>query len=215
MGRWEPGLDGYVHGPAAAAQATRLALERVPDPSVMALVEGVSDQIALDTLATLRGLDLLGARIAVVPIGGAQAVARFVREHTAVPTVAMCDAAEYEWFARVLPSDLIAVCRADLEDELIRGLGVDAVLAVLEANGDRRRYTTLTKQAAWQGRDPGQQLRRFVGAGARRKLRYARALVNAAVAVDRVPAPIEAVLSCAWRAAGSPPARPGPAADHC
>ena len=43
------------------------------------LVEGVSDQRALEALAERRGRDLEAEQVAIVPIGGAQAIGRFLR----------------------------------------------------------------------------------------------------------------------------------------
>jgi hypothetical protein len=47
---------------------------------------------------------------------------------------------------------------------------------------------------AWRGRAAGDQLRRFMGSGGRRKIRYARLLVDA-LALDRVPRPLDGVLA--------------------
>ena len=191
--------DGYVHGSGAATEATRLALDRVTDPVAMLLVEGVSDQIAVDTLAAHRRRDLVGERVAVVPIGGAQAIARFRSEYPDVRAVALCDYPERAWFQRVLPTPDVFVCVPDLEGELIGALGARAVAELLADHGDRRPLTTLQRQAAWRTRSLEEQVRRFIGAGARRKLRYARVLVDAAVAADRVPAALEGVLAAVSR----------------
>jgi len=193
-------VPGYVHGPAAATDGLRLALTATPDPLVMILVEGVSDQIAVETLATRRGRDLTAERVAVVPIGGAGAMRRVLAEHASatVRLAALCDADEEALVrcgigasGRDVP---VHVCDADLEAELIRAVGVDRVLAVLDREGDLRSFTTLQQQAAWRGRPVDSQLRRFIGAGARRKLRYARLLTDAAVDVDRTPRPLVDVL---------------------
>jgi hypothetical protein len=85
------------------------------------------------------------------------------------------------------------VCDPDLEAELIRALGADAVLEVAEAQGDLGAFRTLQKQAAWQGRPVEAQLRRWLGSGGRRKIRYARLLVDA-LDLDRVPRPLDRVL---------------------
>jgi len=45
------------------------------NPRAVVLVEGVSDQRALTTLATRRGRDLDTEGVSVVPIGGAHSVA--------------------------------------------------------------------------------------------------------------------------------------------
>jgi hypothetical protein len=71
------------------------------------------------------------------------------------------------------------VCIVDLEDELIRALGVPAVEEILRANGDLRRFPTLQQMPAWGGRATEEQLRRFMGIGGLRKIRYAGWLVDA------------------------------------
>jgi len=131
--------------------------------------------------------------IAVLPIGGAQALGRFIRElpHDRL-LVGLCDAGEEAVFRRFL--DTFFVCVEDLEDELIRALGPEAVEAVLEANGDLGSFRTFQKQPAWRGRELSSQLRRFLGSADRRKVRYARLLVEA-LDLDRVPLPLEGVLA--------------------
>jgi hypothetical protein len=84
-------------------------------------------------------------------------------------------------------------CVADLEEELIRALGADRVLAVAEAQGDLGSFRTLQKQPAWQGRPVEEQLRRWLGSGGRRKIRYARYLVEA-LEPGEVPRPLDLVL---------------------
>ena len=86
------------------------------------------------------------------------------------------------------------VCGADLEDELIRALGAAAVEDVVDAHGDLGPFRTLQKQPAWQGRLTEEQLRRFMGSGGRRKIRYARFLVDA-LDLDQVPRPLDRVLA--------------------
>ena len=52
----------------------------------------------------------------------------------------------------------------------------------------------MQKQPEWRGRHPEEQLRRFMGSGGRRKIRYARLLVDA-LELTRVPRPLERVLA--------------------
>jgi hypothetical protein len=171
------------------------------------LVEGTSDQGALEALALRRGRDLAAEGIAVVPIGGAQAIGRFLDRYGPqgldVRLAGLCDAAEEGDFRRALEradlgSDLeqlgFYVCHADLEEELIRALGTDSVEQVLDAQGDLGSFRTLQKQPAWRGRPTDEQLRRFMGSGARRKIRYARLLVDA-LDLDDVPRPLDLVLA--------------------
>jgi hypothetical protein len=192
---------GYLHGPAAATDGLRVALARVPDPVAMVLVEGVSDQIAVEAVAGRLGDDLVASRVAVVPVGGAGGVRRALVEHTS-PTMrvaVLCDLGEEAQVRRGIAASgvdsVVAVCDADLEDELIRAVGIDGALAVVAAEGDARSFATLQHQSAWRGRPVAAQLRRYLGAGARRKLRYAHLLAHASVDVDRIPAPLVAVLT--------------------
>ena len=179
----------------------------------MVLVEGVSDQFALEALAERRGRDLHSEAIFVVPIGGAQAIGHFLDlfgpEGLDVRLAGLCDAAEEGEFQRGLEraglgSDLTRVdmeqlgfyvCVADLEDELIRALGVAAVEQVVDAQGELGSFRTLQKQPAWQGRAHEEQLRRFMGSGGRRKIRYARLLVDALDLATEVPRPLDLVLT--------------------
>ncbi|HVM17507.1 MAG TPA: TOPRIM nucleotidyl transferase/hydrolase domain-containing protein [Gaiellaceae bacterium] len=173
------------------------------------LVEGISDRVALETLAARRRLDLAAHGVAVVPIGGAQAAGRYVARLAAdgVRLAGLCDAGEEGEYRRALERAGLGanlsrpdmerlgfyVCVADLEDELIRALGAPRVEELLAANGDLRPFRTFQKQPEWRGRPAGEQLRRFMGSGGRRKLRYARLLVEA-LEPERVPRPLAGVL---------------------
>ena len=86
------------------------------------------------------------------------------------------------------------VCDRDLEDELIRALGADAVERVLEAQGVLSAFRTFEKQPAWRGRSREDQLRRFIGTTSGRKVRTGAAMVDA-LDLGRVPRPLDGVLS--------------------
>ncbi len=202
--------------PAGGPQATARALAHAGDARALVLVEGISDQIALETLAARHGRDLAGERVAIVPIGGAQAIARFLTRFRAdaphARLAGLCDAGEEAVFRRGLEragfdsgptrADMeqlgFYVCVADLEDELIRALGAARVEAVLDANGDLAPFRTFQKQPAWRGRSVAGQLRRFLGSADRRKLRYARLLVEA-LDLAETPSPLDGVLAHVWR----------------
>jgi hypothetical protein len=205
-------LAGYVHGPAAATAATSLALAKADGARAVILVEGVSDQIAVEALAARRARDLNAEGIAVVPIGGAHATAQYLRRFgpggAGVRMAGLCDAGEEDILRRGLAqaglgsprsrADLermgFHVCVADLEDELIRAAGIALVEQLLDAQGDLGSFRTLQRQPAWRGRRQEEQVRRFMGAGSRRKLRYARLIVGA-VDLARMPEPLDAVLA--------------------
>ena len=65
---------------------------------------------------------------------------------------------------------------------------------VVEAQGELGAFRTLQKQPAWRGRPVEEQLRRFMGSGGRRKIRYARLLVEV-LDLSRVPRPLDEVLA--------------------
>jgi hypothetical protein len=179
-------------------------------PRTVVLVEGTSDLVAVEALAERRGRDLDAEGVSLVPIGGAQAIGRFL-DHFApqgLKLAGLCDAAEEREFKRGLEraglgADLTRaemerlgffVCVQDLEDELIRALGAEAVEEVVDAQGDLGSFRTLQKQPAWQGRPREEQLRRFMGSGGRRKIRYARLLVEA-LDPGNVPRPLDLLLA--------------------
>jgi Overcoming lysogenization defect protein-like, TOPRIM domain len=188
-----------------------LSTER-PAPLAVVLVEGVSDQVAVEALAERRGRNLDAEGVSVVPIGGAQAIGRFLDrfgpQGLDVRLAGLCDAAEEKQFRRGLERAGLGagltrfdmerlgfyVCVEDLEDELIRALGADAVEEVVEAQGDLGPFRTLQKQPAWQGRPREDQLRRFMGSGGQRKIRYARYLVEA-LEPGNVPRPLDLLLT--------------------
>jgi hypothetical protein len=176
------------------------------------LVEGISDQHALETLAERRGRNLDAEGVAIVPMGGATNIGGFLDlfgpRGFDVRLAGLCDAAEEGDFRRGLEraglgSNLTRadmeplgfyVCVADLEDELIRALGAASVEGVVAAQGELGSFRTLQKQRAWQGRSDEEQLRRFMGSGGRRKIRYARLLVDA-LDLGHVPRPLDGVLA--------------------
>lgn len=185
--------------------------EQLLSSRAVVIVEGVSDRLAVEALADRRERDLASEGVAIVPIGGAHAIGnvlRVLREHGRdVALAGLCDAGEERGFARALERaglgsglDRAAmerlgfyVCDADLEDELIRALGADAVQEVLARNGDLGSFRTFQKQPQWQGRPTESQLRRFFGSSAG-KIRYAPLLVQA-LDLARVPRPLDGVLA--------------------
>ncbi len=102
------------------------------------------------------------------------------------------------------------VCDDDLEDELIRAVGVDEVVDVVATLGELPRLDTFRRQPAQRARSLHDQLHRFAGTTSGRKARFAAALAEQVV-LDRVPAPLRNVLEAAHDQAGVSPGRaPGP-----
>jgi hypothetical protein len=176
------------------------------------IVEGVSDRVALETLAERRGRDLHAEGVSVVPIGGAQRIGGYLErlraERPDVSVAGLCDVGEERHFRRGLERAGLGaglgregmerlgffVCDRDLEDELIRAHGADAVEEILRRQGDLAPFRTLQKQPEWRGRPVEEQLRRFMGSGGRRKIRYARFLVEA-LDPEHVPRPLDRLLA--------------------
>jgi hypothetical protein len=176
------------------------------------LVEGVSDQLALEALAERRGRNLDADGISVVAMGGSKHIGSFLQlfgpQGFDIRLAGLCDAGEERDFQRGLERAGLGsglgrtemehlgfyVCVADLEDELIRSLGSASVERIVDAQGDLGSFRTLQKQPAWQGRPTEEQLRRFMGSGGSRKLRYAPLLVEA-LDLARVPRPLDRLLT--------------------
>jgi hypothetical protein len=176
------------------------------------LVEGASDKSAIEALAERRGRNLAAEGISVVAMGGATNIAmhicRFGPAGRNLQLAGLCDVGEERDFRRALEraglgadlsrSDLevlgFFVCVADLEDELIRALGTATVERIVDAEGELSSFRTLQKQPAWRGSTAHDQLRRFMGSGSGRKIRYSGQLV-AALDLDRVPRPLDMLLA--------------------
>ncbi|MEV7614172.1 TOPRIM nucleotidyl transferase/hydrolase domain-containing protein [Streptomyces sp. NPDC089799] len=167
------------------------------------LLEGASDVAAVDALAARRGRDLAAEGVCVLSIGGAMSVGRFAGllgpSGLGLRLTGLCDEAEQGYYARGWERAGAAgqeffVCTADLEDELIRALGVTRVQELIEEEGDVRALRTFLRQPAQQGRTPRQQIKRFLGTKKGRKIHYGRVLVEA-LDPDRIPAPLNGLMA--------------------
>ena len=175
------------------------------------IVEGVSDQLALEQLASRLDIDLANGGVAILPIGGAHAIGKFLRKNGPrgqnLSLAGLCDVGEVGEFQRGLEeagfgsnltqADLeglgFFVCVADLEDELIRALGRHAVERVIEEQGEINSFRRFQAQPAHRERLLEEQLHLFMRTRAGRKAQYARALVDA-LALSRVPRPLARLL---------------------
>ena len=204
--------DGYVSGPDAPLEARAVALAAADSARALVMVECVSDQVAVETLALRLGRDLTAERVVVFPIGGAHGITRDLLQFgpmgAGLTLAGLCDAGEETVYRRGLATAGVGtpqnrsemerlgffVCVDDLEDELIRAAGEQLITGLLDTHGDLASLETLQKQPAWRNEPFEAQMRRFLGAGARRKIRYAELLV-AAVPLDHMPRPLLGVLA--------------------
>ena len=209
-------------------------------PRIVVLVEGLSDQRALEALAARRGRDLDAEGVAVVSIGGSKNIGRFL-DHLRSPRSGRRTwqgsatrrrssdfrrgadrgtASGHDLTRAEMEALGFFVCVEDLEDELIRALGTEAVLRVVEAEGELDAFRTFQRQPQWRGRTDEERLRRFFGTFSGRKIRSGPALVDALDLDARAPSArctpgirlTTSYGSGAHRA--PPPAAPGGAARH-
>ncbi len=181
----------------------------------------MSDKAALETLAQRLGIATGGTGIHIVPMDGVTNIGRFIDAFGPgglnLTMTGLCDAGEADYVRRMLVvragypigrsrGDLARVgfyvCDTDLEDELIRAVGVDGVERVIEAQGELGSYQILGKQPEQRQRSTEQRLHRFMGSRSGRKSLYARLLAGA-LDLARIPEPLIRVLTHASGSAGS------------
>jgi len=173
------------------------------------LVEGISDKLALEALARRRDRDLAAEGVSVLPVGGAQAIGKFLVIYgpggSNVGLAGLCDAGEEGALRRAVGragfgldlgrADLeqlgFYVCEADLEDELVRSLGAPVVADILAAHGKLGSFRTYQKQPAHRARTTEEQLHGFLNNW---KIQLAAPLVEA-LDLSRVPRPLDGVLA--------------------
>lgn len=155
------------------------------------LVEGESDRRALDVL---------------LPPGCAEIVVMCgitnLRKHLAAlggdRVLLLHDVGESPYVARVLADSPVHVrafvCDVDLEDELIRAVGTDGMLAVVDAQGERTAYERMAQQPAQRERTEHQRLHRWLGARSGHKILYAGLLTAACPAAD-LPRPLRELVA--------------------
>ncbi|MDN4613302.1 hypothetical protein P5G50_02450 [Leifsonia sp. F6_8S_P_1B] len=181
---------------AWAARSAPLSPAAASDVAALVLVEGESDRVAVREAARLLGLDLQESRIAVVPMGGAMSVRRYVaavqETGRSLRIRGLCDAGEIRFYERAGLTD-VHVCRPDLEGELIAALGIAATEDALEGERDLQLFRRFQRQPAQRGRAVEEQLHRFLGTTSGRKEQYARVLTSA-LPPERVPTALRGAL---------------------
>jgi OLD-like protein len=199
-------------GHAAQAAVRAYAQGVTAGAGTVVLVEGLSDYAALTALAARSGRELHDEGVFIVPMGGATNIGHFLDllgpRGLDVRLAGLCDIAEEPALRRGLRRAGLGtvpdrgaleragffVCVTDLEDELIRSLGVANAEQVIEAQGELTSFRILQNQPAQRNRAPEQQLHRFMGSRGGRKIHYARVLVEA-LELSRVPGPLDRLLA--------------------
>jgi hypothetical protein len=204
-------ITGEVMGGDGAVLAEELARAEAAGAAAnrVILVEGVSDQRAIEALARRQERDLEAEGVVTIPIAGATNIGRFLdllgpRGYD-VRLAGLCDEAEVAAFraafaAAGMGSDHdragmetrgFFVCSADLEEELIRALGAEAMVRLIDSQGQLRRFVSFQNQPAQRHKAIEAQLWRWLG---NHKIRYAPLMVEA-LAIEQVPRPLERVLA--------------------
>ncbi len=195
--------------PLTPAQA--LALVRGCRARGAILVEGWSDEAALGAVAANEAAMLADRGIVVLPLGGVTNIGKFAGALDTLPTpprlCGLYDASEEAvalrhlrhagWSALTTRAAAAAAgffaCERDLEDELIRAAGAEAVECLLAQEDDLASFRRFQRQPEHRGRAVQAQLHRFMGTRAGRKERLAF-LVASSLPASRVPAPLRALL---------------------
>jgi hypothetical protein len=182
------------------------------------LVEGASDQRAIEALGERYGRDLGADGIVVLAMAGATNARQFLNllgpRGYDIPLAGLCDLGEVGLIrhgleqaglgSRLTRADMeqlgFHVSVKDLEDEMIRALSVTSVEAVIEAQNELRSFRSFQNQPAQRDKSTEQQLWRWMG---NRKIRYAELLVDA-LDLERVPRPLHGVLASFSPAEESP-----------
>src|SRR5262249_8857105 len=172
---------------------------------------GWTGERALPLAARRSGRDLKAEGVSVVPIIGAHAMSRFLRELAAKEPAAklagLYDEGEEEVIRAALEragygpnldrSQLEGIgffaCIADLEDELIRAASETHLTRLIELEGDAQPWRTFRNQHAWHARPVDQQFRRFIRSVSERNSRYIRAIVET-IDLSRLPLPLRLLL---------------------
>lgn len=159
------------------------------------LVEGESDRIAVERLASRRGRDLVVEGVAVIGVGGVHALERALGTLQAPRVAGLYDRGEEAAVRRALQRAAVApdgfyACDPDLEGELVRALGTASMIRLVEQRGHIAAFRTYQKQPDKRSLPLEAQLHGWLHNW---KVRYAEALVDA-LDLDHVPPPLDGVL---------------------
>lgn len=164
------------------------------DTVVVVLVEGESDRGAVEALSRRLGHDPDTGEVIVVSMGGIANIAHYLKLYWKADRLAvLCDAAEAGYARRAIgehPGDVgLFVCDADLEDELIRSVGLDWMLDFIDRQGELATFHLMQRQPEQRERSLAEQIHRFMGIKSGRKARYATDLAGE-IPLDSIPDPL-------------------------
>jgi Overcoming lysogenization defect protein-like, TOPRIM domain len=212
----ESEVSGLVAAGHSRIDATMLVIERIMiearDATTVVLVEGLSDQIAVEVLADRQRRVLRAEGTFVVPTGGVTNFARLLRvfgpSGRDVRLLGLYDSPVEDRIRRSLDraglgrGDGLASpasvgfygCVTDLEQEMIRAIGPRRAEGIVAAEGELSSFRRLQAMPFHRQRPLDEQLHRFIGSRSGRKYRYARAL-TAALDLTDLPAPLAGLFA--------------------
>lgn len=181
MGQTQVFVEGESDRAAliAVAAKTRLGTDRFS----VRVMDGITNVRRLVGEAVL-----VGARVAGLYDTGAEDHVRMALTQSGLATAGRPAELEELGFFR---------CDPDLEGEMITALGAGRVIDIVSSQGkDMRRFQKLQQMPEWRDQPVEDQLRRWFGSGAGRKVRYAT-LLGDAMPDEAVPTPLRRVLAFA------------------
>jgi putative ATP-dependent endonuclease of the OLD family len=175
-------------------------------------VEGPSDRLAMLALAKKKNLALDSLGVSIVTLDGAGILTWFVKlfgpSGFQLPLCGLCDSDHLSEWSKVLETSGVGtnlsqakmetigffVCDRDLEDELIKTLGLAAVIQTIDQNGDTNAWKIFCQQPKNKNLTQADQLRAFLRK-TQRKVLYAPLLVSKLSTT--IPRPLEELLTFA------------------
>ncbi len=171
------------------------------------LVEGYSDRLVILGLAQRLGRDLDAEGVSVLSLEGGSGIAAHLallgKAGLAVEVLGLCDEdKEANWILEVSKAGIpvtdratltaagFFVCVKDLEQEFIRSLGLEAVQALIAAEGEAQVFARFATQPAQATAALDEQLRRFLHGAS---VRWAVPLADA-IDLKAIPGPLNDLL---------------------
>ncbi len=173
------------------------------------LVEGVSDQYAIDALAARKGRNRDAAGVSIVVMAGGGGIKAYLPllgpKGLGVKLAGLCDVSDEARWSKALGNNGFGkgldraamtkvgffVCDKDLEDVLITALGTAQTLHIIDGQGDKAAFEAFANEPTHSGKSLHDQLHDFIHG---RNVTYAALLVDA-LDLAKVPAPLEGVVN--------------------
>ena len=172
------------------------------------LVEGPSDYLAVREAARILGVDLDGKAVSIVSLQGAGLLETYLRllgpSGLDLELAGLCDLdAESDWRNKLAAAGCAVhdrttmnvqgffICDRDLEAELVAAHGDQAVLTIINGDGEGSRYAAFANQPLNRGLSTTEQLEKFARGN---KTRWSPRLMGALTA-RTIPQPIKDLLA--------------------